>query len=51
MHETFDLNKMHLSPLTGDEMMKVDGGFFWFLIPIAAFVIGYITGVSSATSK
>jgi hypothetical protein len=32
MEQTFDLNKMGLAPMTGEEMRDVDGGFFPIVI-------------------
>ena len=35
MEQTFDLNKMGLAPMTGEEMRDVDGGFWWAVLASA----------------
>ena len=37
MEQTFDLNKMGLAPMTGEEMRDVDGGFNWYLAATVVF--------------
>ncbi len=42
MKETFDLNKMGLAPMTGEEMQEIDGGD-WPLD--VAVVFGVLKGI------
>ena len=43
MKETFDLNKMGLSPMNDEEMQEIDGGGFpWYEIGAIAFGIAAI---------
>ncbi len=43
MEQNFDLNKMWLTPMTGSEMIEIDGGKFpWYEIGSIAFGIAAI---------
>ena len=43
MTQNFDLNKMGLAPMTGEEMQEIDGGKFpWYEIGAIAFGIAAI---------
>jgi hypothetical protein len=38
MEQTFDLNKMGLAPMTGEEMRETDGGSWYTVLGFAAAV-------------
>ena len=42
MKQTFDLNKMGLSPMNDEEMQEIDGGFF----PIIIYGVMLLTAVA-----
>jgi bacteriorhodopsin len=45
MNQNFDLNKMGLAPMTGEEMQEIDGGLNWYFV--AAVVFGAVAIVLS----
>jgi hypothetical protein len=61
MEQTFDLNKMGLAPMTGEEMQEIDGGFFPIIIygvmlltaseTFACFLAGVGVGVAVAQGQ
>ena len=48
MEQTFDLNKMGLAPMTGEEMRETDGGGLWSWVAGAVAAIVEAPAIVSA---